>query len=286
MLRKAMLFCVLILFIPALVLGELIDNTDGTVTDTSTGLMWVNSADVLTSELDWEGANLAAEALVFPVPIPPATSPKYEDWRLPNRKELASIMDYSKSNPAMNTTVFKNVEAAYWSSTSYIGDTIDKTLAWYVNTADGSVTTKKKSEKCYVIAVRGGQNQLVTGNGYVTSPTIASNWYANGVIPIMWTPGKDIKGDVTISLSSDMGKNFTEVIAAGTSNDGTYMWTPTDACENCFIKISAADGTTAGSTIQGPFSIGEGGSGVKGDYNGNNKLDLGDGVGILEELTQ
>ncbi|OQX01194.1 MAG: hypothetical protein BWK80_60500, partial [Desulfobacteraceae bacterium IS3] len=62
MLRKAMLFCVLILFIPALVLGELIDNSDGTVMDTGTGLMWVNSADVLTSELDWEGANLAAEA--------------------------------------------------------------------------------------------------------------------------------------------------------------------------------------------------------------------------------
>jgi len=298
MLRKAMLFCVLILFIPALVLGELIDNGDGTVMDTGTGLMWVNSDKVLlTSDgLDWEGANLAADALVFPVvPTPPETSPKYyEDWRLPSIKELASIMDYSKSNPAMNTTFFKNVKATYWSSTSYweiIKDAVNKdvtvwSLAWYVNTADASITTKKKSEKCYVIAVRGGQNQLVTDNGYVSSPTIDSDWYVNNVVPILWTAGKAIKGDVKISLSRDRGKTFTEVIAAGTSNDGVYMWTPTEACENCVIQISASDGTAAGSTVQGPFSIGKSDSGVKGDYNGNDKLDLGDGVGILKELTE
>jgi formylglycine-generating enzyme required for sulfatase activity len=49
----------------------------------------------------------------------------YTDWRLPNRKELHSLADYLKYNPALPTGhSFTNVQANnYWSSTSNANNT-------------------------------------------------------------------------------------------------------------------------------------------------------------------
>lgn len=62
------------------------DNGDGTITDLATGLMWQQADDGNT--YDWESALSYAEAL---------TLADHDDWRLPNAKELQSIVDYSRS---------------------------------------------------------------------------------------------------------------------------------------------------------------------------------------------
>lgn len=62
------------------------DNGDNTVTDAATGLMW-QKADSLEG-MDWEDALKYAEDLDVG---------GYDDWRLPNAKELQSIIDYSRS---------------------------------------------------------------------------------------------------------------------------------------------------------------------------------------------
>ncbi|MBI9010737.1 MAG: DUF1566 domain-containing protein [Clostridiales bacterium] len=67
-----------------------VDNYDGTLTDAATGLMWQMADDGETR--DWEEALDYAENLALA---------GYSDWRLPNAKELQSIVDYSKS---MQTT--------------------------------------------------------------------------------------------------------------------------------------------------------------------------------------
>ena len=98
-------------------INDFVDNGDGTVSDNATGLMW--SQDDSGEGMDWEAALAYAEA---------ATTAGYDDWRLPNAKELQSIADYSGVFPAMDTSVFNLTELTnikgqtdypfYWSSTS------------------------------------------------------------------------------------------------------------------------------------------------------------------------
>ncbi len=40
----------------------------------------------------------------------------YSDWRLPNMKELLSIVAFDQSSPAINTTVFPGSTLSFWSS--------------------------------------------------------------------------------------------------------------------------------------------------------------------------
>ena len=63
--------------------NEFVDNGDGTVTDSATGLMW-EKADS-GSGMDWEAALTYAEN---------ATTGGYDDWRLPNIKELQVLWHF------------------------------------------------------------------------------------------------------------------------------------------------------------------------------------------------
>ena len=68
------------------------DNGDGTISDTNTGLMWAQDDDGVT--LDWQDALAYAES---------SDKAGYTDWRLPNVKELQSIVDYSYSPTATDS---------------------------------------------------------------------------------------------------------------------------------------------------------------------------------------
>jgi len=97
--------------------NDFVDNGDGTVNDNATGLMW--SQDDNGEAINWETALAYAED---------STYAGYNDWRLPNVKELQSIADYSGVFSAINTSVFNptkltNIKGQtdypfYWSSTS------------------------------------------------------------------------------------------------------------------------------------------------------------------------
>lgn len=66
--------------------NNFVDNGDGTITDIATGLMWQQADDGNT--YDWEAGLAYAESL---------TLGNHSDWRMPNAKELHSIVDYSRS---------------------------------------------------------------------------------------------------------------------------------------------------------------------------------------------
>lgn len=103
-------------------INQFIDNKDGTVTDLSTGLMWQKSDS--ERGLNWQEALSYSENLNFG---------GHRDWRLPNAKELHSIVDYSKSlqtsgtaaiAPIFETTAIydpnKNRQFPYfWTSTTH-----------------------------------------------------------------------------------------------------------------------------------------------------------------------
>ncbi len=105
--------------------NSFVDNGDGTITDRATGLMWAQNDS--GAGLDWE------EALVWVETRNASSYLGYNDWRLPNAKELQSIVDYSRSpdttnsaalDPLFRASVITNEARQvdypfYWSSTSH-----------------------------------------------------------------------------------------------------------------------------------------------------------------------
>jgi hypothetical protein len=106
--------------------SSFIDNGNGTITDSATGLMWTQ--DDSANGLNWE------EALAWVVQMNAANYLGNNDWRLPNAKELQSIVDYTRSpdttssaaiDPLFNVTSITNEAGqtdfpAYWSSTTHV----------------------------------------------------------------------------------------------------------------------------------------------------------------------
>ena len=133
-------------------------STDGglTTTDNGTGLIWAadgNGAGCNNgATATWSAAITYCNGLTF-ASSGPGT------WRLPNIKELVSIVDYSRSGPAINVAFFPNTKSSYyWSSTTYAGST---DFAWRVDFSSGFVSgTNKTAVSKYVRAVRGGQGGL------------------------------------------------------------------------------------------------------------------------------
>jgi hypothetical protein len=119
------------------------DNGNGTVTDNVTGLMWQQVDDTPTI---WRNAIPYCENL---------TLASYTDWRLPNVKELSSLVDDTRSNPAFNPAyiVITSVDPPfYWSSSTLA---LDTTAAWSVNSYNGETGYWNKLNAVYVRCVRG-----------------------------------------------------------------------------------------------------------------------------------
>jgi hypothetical protein len=124
--------------------GSLTDNGNGTVTDSGTHLMWQQGESSL---MTWEEALSYCEGL---------TLAGSTDWRLPNHKELHTLVDYTKAtSPTINTTAFPNAPSSlYWSSTT---DASSTSYAWLVLFNGGSTSTNNKTSTYYARCVRGGQ---------------------------------------------------------------------------------------------------------------------------------
>jgi hypothetical protein len=150
MLRKCWigLCCVaLIIGASASAHAQLIDNGDGTVLDTGTGLMWQAAAP---EPYTWAKALSYCENLSLG---------EQSDWRMPTIKELDSIVDLSRSNPTINTDFFPDaVGSVYWSSTTW---NLAADTAWCMDLYNGSDFLTSKIDSYYVRAVRGGQSGSV-----------------------------------------------------------------------------------------------------------------------------
>jgi hypothetical protein len=133
------------------------DNGNGSVTDSATGLIWQKCSTGLGTTLgncntgsissyNWSNAISYCEGL---------TLGGRSDWRLPNIKELRSIIDYTKTaEPAIDRTAFPNTPSAYyWSSSSW---NLLFLNAWTVYFSNGIVTYDvAKTSTSYVRCVTG-----------------------------------------------------------------------------------------------------------------------------------
>jgi len=140
------------------------DNGDSTVMDKVTGLMWKQCSEGLSTTTvacdtgsvatyTWKGALQQAEILNNG-----GGFAGYTDWRLPNRNELASLVERQCYGPAINTNLFPNtVSSKYWSSSPYANSS---RYAWYVffyNGYVGNVRNVFMPDVYNARLVRGGQ---------------------------------------------------------------------------------------------------------------------------------
>ncbi len=143
------------------------DNGDGTIIDENTNLTW-EKLSFDGSIHDWGNAYTWADAFaVHLAGLNEAKFARHHDWRLPNVKELQSIVNYGNFGPAVSSPFNNNCVAGatvltgsctvgngYWSSTSYLNAPMD---AWFVNFIDGGLDVGGKSSFfIQVRAVRGG----------------------------------------------------------------------------------------------------------------------------------
>jgi len=118
-------------------------NGDGTVTHANTELVWQQSE--VTPTLTWEAALTYCESLSLG---------NQNDWRLPNIKELLSISDETRVNPAIDTAYFPGAKSApYWTSATLFGR---KGFAWNVDFSSGLASYNDKTGSLAVRCVRGG----------------------------------------------------------------------------------------------------------------------------------
>jgi hypothetical protein len=141
------------------------DNSDGTVTDNLTGLIWLKNAscaNVKENQATAHGhvAQLNTDGTMNSSDCDDTSNggSHQTDWRLPNVRELHSLIDYGRYNPALPSVhPFTGVRSDYyWSSTTYPGST-SPAWAWLVNMSDGQVLTSLNTNPGYVWPVRGGQ---------------------------------------------------------------------------------------------------------------------------------
>jgi hypothetical protein len=148
-----------------------VDNGDGTISDLNTGLMWEKLSDDGSihdkdDSYTWDNA--------FAVKVATLNSgggfAGHTDWRLPNYKELVSILSLDNVGPAVSAafntgcapgctvltcscTVSSSYSSFYWSSSTY---TDYPAYAWYVYFYYGFVYAEGKTNANYVRAVRAG----------------------------------------------------------------------------------------------------------------------------------
>lgn len=129
-----------------------------TVVDRLTGLAWLRDANVAEFPLTWQ------EARDHMVQMNRDQVAGHSDWRLPNRRELRSLICHQNKRPALPSEhPFINLfQGWYWSSTTAA---ISPAHAWYVSMDGGRMFYGGKDQSFMVWPVRGAGNGVLPATG-------------------------------------------------------------------------------------------------------------------------
>lgn len=140
--------------------ADFVDNHDGTVLHRLTGLVWMRCALGQT----WDGATCIGQPGSYPWEQALGEVANFNkaggfagnrDWRLPNIKELDSIIELQCSFPAINLSVFPSTpEWRFWSSSPDFRHPVDSAL--HANFRNGYTDDSRTNEAYHVRLVHGG----------------------------------------------------------------------------------------------------------------------------------
>ncbi|CAK0745438.1 List-Bact-rpt repeat protein [Gammaproteobacteria bacterium] len=266
--------------------ASLFSNGDGTVTDNSTGLMWAQCSEGQSgsgcvgdaSSMSWGDALTAAKN---------SRLGGYSDWRLPNIKELLSIVDYSVYGPSIDRAIFPNTpSSSFWSSAPHASTSV---YAWIVSFFNGYARNYSRSSGFAVRLARGGAEPFVSlllnvtkagsGSGTVTSSpggidcgnTCGNNYAKYTSVTLTATPiggstfagwAGDCTGTGTCTVSMTAARNVTATFNAPASEtytitasvSGTGRITSAPAGIDCGNGGSACSATFAEGSLVGFYA--------------------------------
>jgi len=209
-------------------------NSNGTVTDQVNGLMWAKCADGQSgtncgtgsaTSVSWSQAlNIAYDS----------TLSGYDNWRLPNIKELQTLIDYNSFSPSAYTNFFPGTtNSKFWTASPAI---FNSNYTWVADFSSGNIDVSTANSNNALRIVRSIPLAAFTltvsknGNG---SGTVTSN-------PTGINCGTDCSENYTL------GKNVT-LNAAPTSGSKFVSWS--GACSGvattCIVTMDAAKSVIA-----------------------------------------
>lgn len=154
---------------------DMTDNGNGTVTDNWTGLIWEQKNegnDALT--YSYSSATAYCEDLILG---------SYDDWRVPSRREYATILNLGRLSPALDTNYFpffirtNPTDIYYWTSSDYHDD---PSQSWIMQLSFGIIEKGSKESPYKVRCVRGTPDPAASytdnGNGTVTDNVTGLMW--------------------------------------------------------------------------------------------------------------
>jgi hypothetical protein len=145
---------------PSTPMSNFIDNNNGTVSDITTGLMWAKcylghtgmqcenggtGSSGNPTQMNWQAALTAAAT---------STLAGHNDWRLPNIKELVTIIERACFAPAINLTVFPRVPTTQTNTWTSSKANLFDDQAFVVNFSVGNTYAFSRDSLNYVRLVR------------------------------------------------------------------------------------------------------------------------------------
>ncbi len=136
-----------------------VDHGNGTVTDTRTGLMWQRCADGQSGTDCGTGTPTVHASFAAALGRAAAVNADaagaghgHDDWRVPNRNELASLVQPTCAAPAINRLRFPSTSSTFWTSSP-----AGASMAWVVDFNEGQVGPAVINGNRRLRLVRAGQ---------------------------------------------------------------------------------------------------------------------------------
>jgi len=178
------------------------ENSDGTVTDNNTGLIWQKDDDTILH-------NRYQASGTYDATYNPTSRNVCGElgtgWRLPTKREMMSIVNFGAYSPAIDTTYFPTTKSmSYWSSTT---GPYSPWGAWVVDFKGGAVDYYESTNYVYVRCVLGGQyptqSLIDNGNGTVTDNATGLMWQQGENVSVTWEDGLSLCEELSLGGHTD-----------------------------------------------------------------------------------